>query len=88
MKLMVTLNVKKFVDENNLYAKSFDMGKLTVETVYKALDDIHGVTNYIISKPHYVALTAGEIEKFTEMLDVDGWKEIALDNSSRVWFMR
>lgn len=88
MKLMVTLNVKDFVDEYNNYAKAFNFVTMTTETVYIMLDKIYGGVTYVESKPEHVIMSATELETLADLLDVEGWGEFAMDKASRIWFIK
>ena len=88
MKLMATLNVQDFVTEYNKYAKAFNFVSMTTETVFSELDKIYGGFTYVKGQPDHVVMSAAELETLADLLDIEGWKELALDKALRMWFLK
>lgn len=88
MKLMITLNIQKFVHEYNCYATMFDAEGVTSDNVYNSLEKIFNSDINREIKCNFVLMTAEEIEKFAEMFVNDGWREIALDEATKISFFK
>ena len=86
MKLMITLNIQKFVSEYNKYGVLYGAEAMTEETVYDMLEKIFILDIYREVKCTYVLFTAEELEKFAGMFIDDIWEEIALDKSTKISF--
>lgn len=88
MKLMITLNVERFVNDYNNYAVMFEEELITKDTVYKLLNaslDFNIVTTADIN---YFLLKPSEVERFAALIIEDGWKEIVLNNATKISFFR
>ena len=86
MKLMITLNIRKFAKEYNSYAALFNEDTLTMDKVYKMVETAVGNNLNTAINSNFAFMTSEELERFADLFVQDGWKEIVLDKSTRISF--
>lgn len=86
MKLMITLNIREFAKEYNTYATLFNEDTLTMDKVYKLIETAVGNNLNTEINSNFAFMTSEELERFAELFIEDGWKEIVLDKSTKIYF--